>query len=70
MSPRSRQSETLREIEQLRNRNAALKECLADALSLYHSRAATVSSWARWAQIARGLIRPHDSTTQTTGDTP
>lgn len=71
MSPRSRPLQDMREIGHLRERNAALKESLADALTLYLTPSSTASQWAAWAEISRGLIQPdYPDDSQTIGDTP
>lgn len=67
----SREETGADECDHLRDRNAALKACLADAITLYQSPSATTSSWAAWAERARGLIQPHElDYPQTIGDTP
>lgn len=53
----------------LHERNAKLKEALADALTLFESCDATASQWAAWDLRTRQLLKP-DQPHPTNGDTP
>lgn len=50
-----------RELTLLRERNAALKEALADALAMLFESDFTARDWAAWANAARTLIAPSNT---------